>query len=266
MSSSFDIATINPLRILVVGDWHRNIHAAFPKKVVAYAKSIGIEVILHVGDFGYKYGVRGNDAYMFEKPLHRALQEAGIQLVWVDGNHENHEYLRALPLLPNGFAQTGARGNIYYAPRGLRWQWSGRTFGALGGALSINAARLQEGVTLFADLEEPTYEDLDKLGKDKLDYLVCHDVPMRVALKSIFGVPVKSETRIVLQKAVDTLKPERVFSGHWHQRSDFRIPRDDDGETFGHILDKEFTVGNILILNLEDNTIENPPANWQEQN
>jgi len=256
----FDISKHNPTWVLVAGDWHRNPHAAFPKKVVELARSLQIDTILHVGDFGYKYG--STDAYMFEKPLHRALLEADVKLVWVDGNHENHPMLNELPRLDNGFVQTGARGNIFYAPRGHRWEWTDRKFGALGGAWSPNWLRLEEGRTVFKDLEEPTWADFTKLGPEPLDYLVAHDVPERISLKTPFGPPKKTITREILQKAVDVTKPARVFSGHWHQRLDYRLTRTDGLETLGHILNREHNTDNVLILDLVSNEIVPLPYTW----
>ena len=251
----------NPKRILIAGDWHRTSHAEFPKRVIDYAKSQGIGTILHVGDFGYKFG--SDQAYYFEKPLHMALKESEINLFWIDGNHENHEYLRTLEPLPSGFCQTGSRGHIYYCPRGLRWEWSGRKFGALGGALSPNRSHLTEGKTLFAGLEETKEEDLDRLGTEPLDYLITHDVPRRVALKENYIIPsAMNPTRNLLQRAVDTTKPKRVFSGHWHRRLDFRIPRKDNLESFGHLLNKEWRHDNIVILDLEADEIIEPDPAW----
>lgn len=256
----FDISKHNPSWIIVAGDWHRNPYAAFPKRVIKLAKELQIDTIVHVGDFGYKFGT--TNAYTFEKPLHQALIDAGVHLVWIDGNHENHEMLRTLEPLPNGFIQTGARGNIYYAPRGHRWEWSGKKFGALGGAWSPNWRFLKAGVTLFELLEETKPEDLERLGYEKLDYLIAHDVPSRISMKSFIPGVVPTQTRELLQKAVDRTKPERVFSGHWHTRLDFRIPRSDGGESWGHVLNKEWTLDNILILDLWTNEIVPLPTWW----
>lgn len=260
MGELFDISKHNPSKVIVAGDWHRNPYATWPKRVVEFAAQNQIDTILHVGDFGYNYG--STDAYSFEKPLHEALQKNDVKLVWIDGNHENHEMLRDAPRLSNGFVQTGKRGNIFYAPRGQRWTWSGRDFGALGGAWSPNGERLKEGLTVFKDLEQPTWDDLGKLGDSPLDYLITHDAPERVALKSILGIVEETPTRKILQKAVDTTKPSRVFSGHWHRRLDYRLPRADGLESMGHILDKEWTPGNIVILDLILNELTAPPAEW----
>lgn len=258
--TSLDISDHNPTWVLVAGDWHRNHFAAFPKKVIKLAQELQIDTILHVGDFGYKYG--STDAYTFEKPLHKALIEADIKLVWVDGNHENHPMLNELPRLDNGFVQTGARGNIFHAPRGHRWEWSGRKFGALGGAWSPNWARLVEGRTVFTELEQPTWEDFDKLGSDPLDYLITHDVPEQLEIVGPFGKPKKTITREILQAAVDRTQPSRIFSGHWHRRLNYSLPHANGFETIGHILDKEWTVGNVLILDLVTNDIIPLPYSW----
>ena len=255
-----NIDELNPGRVIIAGDWHRNLFAAWPKIVIRLAQELEISTIVHVGDFGYKYG--SIDAYNFEKPLHKALLDAHINLIWIDGNHDNHEMRLRLSTGVDNFIQTGARGNIYYAPRGLRWQWAGKTFGALGGAFSPNWRKLVEGKTLFKELEEVTWNDLEKLGKAPLDYLITHDVPERVILSSPLGIMQKTETRVILQEAVDTTKPLRVFSGHWHRRVDFRIPRADGQTSFGHILDKEWTKGNVLILDLITDEIIPLPLSW----
>lgn len=251
---------LNPTWVLIAGDWHRNHFAAFPKKVIKLAQEMKIDTIIHLGDFGYKYGT--TDAYTFEKPLHQALLEAEVTLVWVDGNHDNHALLRELPVRADGFVQTGARGNIYHAPRGHRWEWTGKKFASLGGAWSPNWQSLVEGKTLFSSLEETTWADLERLGNAPLDYLLTHDTPERLAIKGIFGTTKKTVTREILQKAVDATKPSRIFSGHWHRRLDYRLPRADGLETFGHILDKEWTVGNVLILDLTTNEIIPLPFSW----
>lgn len=259
---AIDIAKISPQRILLAGDWHRHVGARHAIKVVQFAKENDIDTIVQLGDFGYRFGKNGDDGYRFEKPLQIALAANNVNLVWIDGNHDNHRLLHDLPRLANGFVKTGSSGRIFYAPRGHRWTWRDRTFGALGGAWSVNWRHLTEGVDLFSLLEETSDEDLASLGAGPLDYLLCHDVPKRVAMKSILGEVLTENTRKILQQAVDTTKPLRVFSGHWHQRKDYRIPRKDGLESFGHLLNMEYFDDNIAILDLETNQVENPPLRW----
>ena len=248
----------NNARIIVVGDWHRHYGAYHARRVISFAEREGIDKILQLGDFGYRFG--SDDHSVFEKPLHRALAKADVNLYFIDGNHENHPCLQALASGADGFKSVSPQGRIFYAPRGHRWQWGGRTFGALGGAYSINHLQLEEGRTLFAELEEPREEDLARLGSKPLDYLVAHEVPAAVDMQvnNDFGM----HTRRLLQRAVDSCAPRRVFSGHWHRRVNYDIPRADGGVSEGHILHREQFAGTFLILDLAEDRIEAPPTDW----
>lgn len=253
-----DIAELNPSRVLVAGDWHRHSGARFAIRVIEYAAKHGIGAIIQTGDFGFRFGADSENGYIFEKPLQLALKKHGIYLVWVDGNHDNHQWLREQKALHNGFVKTGSSAHVFYAPRGHRWTWSGRTFGALGGAWSFNWYSLKEGVTLFKALEEVKQEDVDKLGDLPLDYLITHDAPASVQLESIFGELEPEKSRALIQQAVDRTTPRRVFSGHWHQRRDKKALRADGSHSEVHVLNKENTAGNFVILDLEYDKIAWP--------
>ncbi|WP_418606295.1 O-antigen ligase family protein [Georgenia sp. SUBG003] len=56
----------------------------------------------------------------------------------------------------------------------------GRQVG-VGGAFSVDRDRRREGMTLWADLEEPTQEDIEQLGDDPLDVLLTHEHQPRPA-------------------------------------------------------------------------------------
>lgn len=250
-----DIADLNPDRILVAGDWHRHMGARFAKKVIEYAAKHGINTIVHVGDFGFHFGHNAENGYIFEKPLQLALKKHGVYIVWIDGNHDAHQWLREQPRLANGFVKTGASGHVFYAPRGHRWTWSNRVFGALGGAWSFNWRYLKEGVNLFAKLEEVKQEDVDALGDSPLDYLISHDVPISVKMKSTLGSVYPEKSRALIQQAVDRTLPKRVFSGHWHQRRNKKALRADGGYSNVHVLDKENTASNFVILDLVNDKV-----------
>jgi len=249
---------------MVAGDWHRHRHARHAIQAIRFAHDNGVKVIVHVGDFGYRYGRDADNGFLFEKPIQLALEKYDVTLIWIDGNHDNHALLRSLEPLPNGFVKTGSSGRMFYAPRGLRWIWHDRVFAALGGAFSVDHHHRKEGFDLFAELEEVSRDDLNKLGTEHVDYLFCHDVPKRVSMKSMFNFVVPENTRELIQEAVDTTKPLRVFSGHWHQRRDYRIPRKDGGESFGHCLNKEYCDDNVLFLDLITNEVINPPLRWNQ--
>lgn len=247
-----DIEDLDPEFVLIAGDWHGN--APYAKKVIQQASESGIEVIVHVGDFGWNFGNRGGE--FFDKPLRLHLEKYNMVIIWIDGNHDNHEELRNLPVREDGFVQTGKGGRLYWAPRAHRWTWRNKVFAAMGGAFSINFDYLTEGIDLFAGIEEVQKEDVVKLGTDRVDILLTHEVPMCVPVKKHIHLPESIEknaekSRILLQEAVQNVLPELVFSGHWHQRLEHNEHIDGHDVIF-NVLDREYAVGNHVLVEITE--------------
>lgn len=248
-----------PWRVVIAGDWHGNRHWATTS--IRRAHEVGADFIVHVGDFGYNFDRASKDEYVFNAPVQKALKKYDMNIVWIDGNHDNHAWLNGLPARPDGFVQTGSGGRVFWAPRGHRWNWSGFKFGALGGAFSVNASVLTEGLSIFAELEDVKQEDVDRLGTGKLDVLLTHDIPFGVPVHKFFTITDSREdsavaTRKKILEAVNNTRPEYVFSGHWHQRLQHDLVRDSDsGITKQHILDRETKNGNLVVFDLFDKSV-----------
>lgn len=266
-----NLQEIYPSRIVIAGDWHRHHKAIHALKVIDYANRIGADGIVHVGDLGFNFDWnKHSHGGTFEKPLRNALEQNDMFMVWIDGNHENHTWLRELPVREDGFAQTGAGGRIFWAPRGHRWEWFGVKFGALGGAFSVNYKQLIEGRSFFENIEEVQESDLVTLGDEELDVLLTHEVPHGVPLQNQISISEATalravKSRILLRKAVEKVKPMHVFSGHWHQKVDYDLVRSDDGISTCHVLDREYSPNNILVLDLHDFTVSEPDKNWMNK-
>jgi hypothetical protein len=59
---------------------------------------VGSSVIVHLGDFGFWVRDPATRKYLFR--VERSLAELDMLLLFVDGNHEDHDRLTALPLDP----------------------------------------------------------------------------------------------------------------------------------------------------------------------
>jgi hypothetical protein len=120
-----------PARIGVAGDWHGNTAWATRavRKMAGLLPADGPRVIVHLGDFGIWPGAAGRE---YLARLDAALAEAGAELSFIDGNHEDFTQLARLRPGEDGRAQVTER--IYHLPRGHRWRWHGRDWLALGGA------------------------------------------------------------------------------------------------------------------------------------
>lgn len=208
-----------PKRIAFAGDWHMNdrwaVHA------IQYASEQGADVILHLGDFGYTFDAR------FMRPVTDALKQAGIPLLFVDGNHEDHPTLLRYAIKDNGLRElTDA---IWHLPRGFRWEWNGVRFLAMGGAHSVDRAWRSPGESWWGG-ETITPEQVTEASQQgATDVLVAHDCPTGVMIPGIDDrthmppYPYEDmlrgdDHRHLLRKLVDATKPRAIWHGHYHTR------------------------------------------------
>lgn len=254
-------------RIVIAGDWHGN--TAWMRRALRSVHDAGHELIIHVGDLQvlWPYDVAGpmtpeqyalmpaaGDLYEFTWQLGRLLEKYGITMLFVDGNHDNHPALRALPREEHGFGVISDR--LKYLPRGHRFTIGGVRFGALGGAYSINRARLTRGASWWPE-EVVESADVTTLGTGALDVLIAHEVPAGITLAKAFDLPDAIEresyvSRLLLREAVRNTEPSLVFSGHWHQRLTSRLPFTG---TEVHVLDRDGSPENLAVLDLAAGTV-----------
>ena len=229
--TAFDNLPAAPLQqVLLCGDIHSNAEVA--ARVSAVATDEGCAVVLQVGDLGWRPGDE-RSAEMCE-----AVAGGGVPWVFVDGNHEHLGDLasRAAPhrsqRSPDGFDPDpdGLWGPtepiqiapmLWWAARGSRWTWRGTSFGALGGAWSPGWHYRQRGWRWFPR-ETISRRDLDALGDEPLDVLVCHDVPARELVGEGSGFARRVDTQIGEANSAQVRAAARrtgarlVVHGHWH--------------------------------------------------
>ena len=262
-----NVNDLNPDRVLVCGDWHGS--TVHMKAALNLAKNTGCTTVVHVGDLGWRFGTRSE--HTFDLPLMEELEKRDLHLVWADGNHDRHDLLRALPLRADGFADCGGTGRLLWAPRAHRWEWSGRVFAAMGGAMSVNYNNLTEGVTVFRALEEVHPEDVERLGTDPVDVMISHEVPAGVPLTKTMSFPFWIEeqahqSRALLAQAVENTRPKLAFAGHWHQRVIAPVNVYDEPSTDVHVLHMNGHDVNAVVLNVTDLTVTEAATlnpNWQ---
>ena len=259
-----NLRVLHPFRLLMCGDWHGNLRAA--KAAIALADRRGADGIVHVGDLGWHWN--GVHAKTFDLPLEEELAKRDIFMVWADGNHDNHDLLRELPVRDDGFVECSP--HLFWSPRANIWNWAGREFGTLGGAFSVDHEYRKSGWDLWKGTEEVQPEDIAHLGFGFLDVLITHDVPADVPVRADMRLPFRdhqksSVSRSLLRQAVENTRPELVFSGHWHQRLTYDIALTErEGTSRVEVLDMDDTYGNAVILDLDDLKVTAPPLGWQD--
>ncbi|MCC3293001.1 metallophosphoesterase [Arthrobacter sp. zg-Y1110] len=263
-----------PASIGIAGDWHGN--TAWMKHALHRLHGAGIDTVLHVGDLRILWppamdgplsdedsemipGAEWHDT--FTVGLADTLEQLSMQMLFIDGNHDNHPRLRALPRDSDGFGIVSNR--LKYIPRGHRFTLGGVRFAGLGGAFSINKQRLTIGEDWWPE-EVVTADDVAALGHEPVDVLLTHDVPAGVDLQTMFDLPEAIEreayvSRLLLRDAVRNTDPALVFSGHWHQRRTQQLPFT---RTEVHVLHMDGGEGNTVALDtatLGVSDVEIPP-------
>ena len=214
---------INPSKIGLAGDWHGN--SSYGIRAFKNLVQSGAEVVIQLGDFGI--WPREDDSVPMVNALEQVCKRTGVPLLFIDGNHEHHDFLDSLTPDDSGVSQLSE--HIFHLRRGTVWEWRGVSFLAFGGARSIDKQWRTEGVDWFPQ-EVYTVEEANEAiananskGLSSVDVLLTHDYPSRVAppFKSPFEIPKSLRAELerdnaILGGMVDLLTPRFQFHGHLH--------------------------------------------------
>lgn len=232
----------NPAAVAFAGDWHAN--TSYAVRAIRHAYEQRADVIAHVGDFGYDFTPH------FMRVVSDELEANEMTLVFVDGNHENFDYLLSREVNERGVRPLSK--TIAHLPRGFRWEWFGKTFLAMGGAYSIDQMHRTEGRSWWKE-EEITQGDIYRaIDGGQADFMMVHDVPSRANLRfperklprDVQLVLRESDRhRRTLQEVFDVVRPKEAWAGHYHRREDLLFDYQDDSgdETVIHVLDMDST-------------------------
>ncbi len=233
-----------PGLVAVAGDWHANERWALSviPKMAAQLAGEDRKIILHAGDFGIwreqaEYQWMGKTMYRetYLDALTHALERADAELWFVDGNHENHPYIRELALgyetLFGKTAQDSESAEDYgwisarvrWLPRGTRWTWHEKDWLALGGAVSVDKNLRTKGIDWFPDEEITDKEEAITIFQGPADVILSHDAPssepLGLGIPPLEWLPMipKAEAhRERLERICAAVKPSWVFHGHYH--------------------------------------------------
>jgi len=235
------------VRIAFAGDWHAN--ANWAVSAIGYARDHEADIILHLGDYGYDFRSK------FRNDVEQALVDADMALWFIDGNHENFNWLYQQPTIDDGRRRISD--HVWHLPRGYQWNWGGVQFMSVGGAYSVD--RKWRVLHKSWWLEEVlTDEQIEAAcAGEKTDILISHDCPSGVHIPGVdddgpsMWPPLEilraNEHRVQLRKIVDAIKPSEIWHGHYHRRYD-ALADFGYGRVEVHGLDMDAT-------NLKDNVV-----------
>lgn len=225
------------MKLLVVGDTHGS--RSEVRRVFRRAVEQGAEAIVQVGDFGFwehEYaGIEFLDAFS------RDAHDLDIPVYWVDGNHENHTMLRA-EYGPGGHKHNPTsegfwriRPNLFYIPRGTKWEWDGVTLMGVGGAVSIDKnyrldveRKTMNPRSLWWPEEQITDEELEFVkSQGTADILFTHDCPTIAPFRNRLKEDLDSTAhRQKMNEIGRSVQPKFWFHGHMHEFYYYKFPHE----------------------------------------
>lgn len=227
------MTTTEPGLVAIAGDWHKNERHAL-KVIPQMAAQLAAEdrkIILQAGDFGIwrenaEYTWMGKTYYRqtYLEALTEKLEEVNAELWFTDGNHEDHPYLHELAAKgePSEYGWIAPR--IRWLNRGLRWDWHGKTWLAVGGAVSVDKFQRTKGVSWFPEETITDEQEALIIAGGPADVILSHDAPSSEPLNLLPPpdmwlpmIPAAEEHRERLERICAQVKPLHIFHGHYHR-------------------------------------------------
>lgn len=205
------------MRYLLGGDSHCD--ASFVVWLLNVAEKFDCGAVVVVGDFGFWPKFR--EGVKFLDNASEVACRVGIPVLWLDGNHEDFDSLEDVY---GGLSRRSdpieIRRNVFYLPRGCRWEVDGVSFMTIGGGFSIDRAKRKLGVDWFTQ-ETLTLDDVKYcVGLEPVDVIFSHDAPLNVPIRTYTGhyrdYPESNMSRRLLQNIVDYHEPKVLVHGHHH--------------------------------------------------
>lgn len=235
--------------VAFAGDWHGSHH--FAERVIESLPE-RVDVIVHVGDFGYSFDGK------FLNSVNKFARKAGIVVMFVDGNHENHEWLNAQPVDDDGVRRLKPR--VWHLPRGFRWEWYGLTFLAMGGAHSVDSQSRTPGVSWWPEETISIKDAYEAIDAGDADVVISHDtvdgywVP-GMAPEGVFPsheIEMAERHRELLGEIVRGVNARYIWHGHYHAKYRLEIRGVKITGLDCNRLHDDAVEGNIDIVDLEE--------------
>ena len=196
----------------ITGDTHGDMNFS----QIYGAKREGVTHLIICGDFGYIW-----DGSIKENKRLDYLNRIGIQVLFIDGNHENHVLLNEYPISEMyGGKVHKIRDNIIHLIRGEVYEINGNKYFAFGGANSTDIEYRKEGISWWKE-EKPNdndrinaYENLIKHNCE-VDYVLTHTC-YPLALNYVGGDIRIDDISDYLNFIRHTIKFKYWFFGHIH--------------------------------------------------
>lgn len=202
----------------ITGDTHGDLDF----RIFYEARKAGYSNIFVCGDFGYIW-----DGSLKENKRLDYLSSIGLNIYWVDGNHENFDLLNNYPIVDfNGGKSHKIRDNIYHLIRGEIYTFGDKKILAFGGANSTDKYLRKEGTSWWP--QEVPSEDEKEHARNKLrehdyivDYIITHTGHTEV-LRDMRGNIRIDDVSDFLSEIYHTSKFKHWYFGHMHENYHYK--------------------------------------------
>ena len=209
------------MKLMLVGDVHSSRWAV--TRAMSRAQREEVDRVFFLGDFGYHF----SDPFLDH--TQSLAEDTGINVEFLDGNHENFNRLYTFPVV-DGIRKL--RDNVWHHPRGTVLDLDGHNVLIMGGASSIDRLYRQEGVSWW-EQELITGEDVETaeqsvMGK-RITAIFSHEGPvlpdrsnkddeellyLNPALE--YDIEISRYQRAKIRHLVNLTKAPYVYHGHHH--------------------------------------------------
>lgn len=204
----------------LIGDIHGDITQIMKENLIKDGISISKnDVVIVLGDFGVMF----KDIEQHRLALD-CISKLDYYVAFIDGNHENFDYLNSLPIVTKWGNKVHKLNNrCFHLMRGNIYKIEGNRYLCFGGAKSIDRDYRVLGESYWLE-EEPSSSDVKRLSKsfgdiDSVDFVLTHTCSNATLHKMKRIKPFNDSclTRDVLDRIEEKL-PSRVlwFYGHFH--------------------------------------------------
>jgi len=207
------------MKIMFAGDIHGNTdHMEWLANKAFYND---IEVIISCGDFGFWPHKEWGQHFLDRTDY--LLSQAGAELFWVDGNHENHDFLDDLRSSYGDSEPIWTSDRTRWVPRGCVFDLGELSLMGYGGAWSVDWEERTEGKTWWPQ-ETIDEGHVNQIAEQKVDILVSHEAPLSaedgiLSYKDVYSESL--EQRRLITEVARRVKPDLVMCGHHHLRETF---------------------------------------------
>ena len=149
--------------------------------------------VVVLGDFGLVWSLPNEKYYKQEQNYFKQFTQKPYQLLFLDGNHDNHLLLNQLPIKDYcngkvGVAYSDNYGEVLYLKRGEVYLFDNKKYLVLGGATTHSYLEEKDGLNWWKE-ETLQLKDVKNCLKNlkkhnfEVDYVLTHTCPSFVGLK-----------------------------------------------------------------------------------